>query len=178
MAGSSSCQCSTTLPGEKEEMQKNVKRILVQLRIMLADFVAVIGQSWDLDQKRNRTELTLMNLMESGDQTAEQMMLNFEETIHPMFRASSLLERGELRSKEGNTKTIYFNGCEQNVELILRTIISANQLSVHGALTDVCRVLSKDTMASVKLEAHDPVETMEIPTEPPTADPRTDEQRR
>ena len=33
-------------------------------------------------------------------------------------------------------------------------------------------------MASVNPEAHDPLETMEIPTEPPTADPRTDEQRR
>ena len=116
--------------------------------------------------------------MESGDQTAEQMMLDFDESIDPMFRASSPLETGELRSKEGSKKTIHFNGCEQNVELILRTIISANQLSVHGALTDLCRVLSKDTMASVKLEAHDPVETMEIPTEPPSADPRTDEQRR
>ena len=116
--------------------------------------------------------------MKSGDQTAEQMMLYFDETIHPMFRASSPLERGELRSKEGSKKTIHFNGCEQNVELILRTIISANQLSVHGALTDLCRELSKDTMASEKLVAHDPLETMEIPTEPPTADPRTDEQRR
>ena len=36
-------------------------------------------------------------------------------------------------------------------------------------------------MASRTPEAHaaqDPLETMEIPTEPPTADPRTDEQRR
>ena len=33
-------------------------------------------------------------------------------------------------------------------------------------------------MTSEKPEAHDPLESMEIPTEPPTADPRTDEQRR
>ena len=33
-------------------------------------------------------------------------------------------------------------------------------------------------MASEKPEAHDPLETMEIPTEPPRVDPRTDEQRR
>ena len=45
-------------------MQRNVKIILVKLRIMLADFLAVIGHSWDLDQKRNGTELTLINLME------------------------------------------------------------------------------------------------------------------
>ena len=36
-------------------------------------------------------------------------------------------------------------------------------------------------MAAGEPEAHaaqDPLEKMEIPTEPPTADPRTDEQRR
>ena len=42
----------------------------------------------------------------------------------------------------------------------------------------MCREVSKDTMASVKLEAHDPLESTEIFTEPPTADNRTDEQRR
>ena len=40
------------------------------------------------------------------------------------------------------------------------------------------RQVSKDTMASVKPEAHDPLESMGIPTEPTSADPRTDEQRR
>ena len=42
------------------------------------------------------------------------------------------------------------------VELIIRTINSANQLSIHGAAADMCREVSKDTMASVKPEAHDP----------------------
>ena len=112
------------------------------------------------------------------DKTAEDMMLELAETIHPMFRASSALERGELRSKGGSKKTIHFNGSEPNVELILRAIISANQLSVYGAVADLCRELCIDTMASGKLEAHDLLETTEIPTEPPTADPRTDEQRR
>ena len=46
MARSSSCQCSTTLYGVKKEMRRNVKIILVQLRIMLADFLAVILGTW------------------------------------------------------------------------------------------------------------------------------------
>ena len=99
------------------------------------------------------------------------------ETAHPIFRASSALER-ELRSKGGGKKTIHFNGSEQHVELILRTIISANQLSIYGAVTDMCTEVSKDTMASGKAEAHDLLQTMENPTEPPFADPRTDQQRR
>ena len=45
-------------------MQRNVKMILVKFRIMLADFLTIIGHSWELDQKRNGTELALINLME------------------------------------------------------------------------------------------------------------------
>ena len=59
--------------------------------------------------------------------------------------------------------------------------MSANQLCIHQEVADVCTEVSKDTMAPGKIEAHgaqDLLETMEIPTEPPTADPRTDEQRR
>ena len=40
------------------------------------------------------------------DKNAEDMMLEFAETIHPMFRASSALERGELRRKGGSKKTV------------------------------------------------------------------------
>ena len=111
------------------------------------------------------------------DKIAENMMIEFSETAHPIFRATSALERGELRSKEGSKKTIHFNGSEQNIELILRTVIYANQLSFHGAVADICTEVSKNTMASWKTEAHYPLETMEIPTEPPVGDPRTDEQR-
>ena len=140
--------------GEIKKMQRNVKVILTKLRIMLSDFLAVIGHSWDLDQKRNGTELILMSLMEFGIKAAE---VELAETIHPLFRASSVLERGELRSKGGSKKTIHFYGSEQNVEVILRTIISAKQLSIYGAVADMCGEVSKDTMALEKLEAHDPL---------------------
>ena len=33
------------------------------------------------------------------DKTAEKMMIEFSETAHPIFRASSAFETGELRSK-------------------------------------------------------------------------------
>ena len=112
------------------------------------------------------------------DKTAGQMMLNFAETSHPVVRASSAFERGELKSKGGGKKSIHFNGSSEHVELLLRMAISANQLSVYGAVADLCRELSKDTTASGKLQAHDPLETMKMPIDPPTADPRTDELRR
>ena len=60
--------------------------------------------------------------------TAEDMMLNFAETRHPVFRASSALERGELKSKRKGVKSVHFNGSDDTIELILRTFISVNQL--------------------------------------------------
>ena len=37
----------------------------------------------------------------SWDRMAEEMMLNFSDSDHPIFRAFSAFERGELRSKGG-----------------------------------------------------------------------------
>ena len=41
----------------------------------------------------------------SWDKTAHQMMMNFSESGHPIFRASSAFERGELRSKGHGEKS-------------------------------------------------------------------------
>ena len=104
------------------------------------------------------------------DKTAEQMMLNFARTSHPIFRASSALERRELRSKEKGKKSIHFNGSEENIELLLRNVISAIRLSVHGAVAYLCRDLSKDSGAWEKPDAPEYLETMEVPTELSTTD--------
>ena len=50
------------------------------------------------------------------------MMLNFAESGHP--------GKGK--------RSIHFNDSEETIELILRTIISVNQLSIYGAETDLC----------------------------------------
>ena len=82
-------------------------------------------------------------------------MTNFSESGHPIFRASSAFERGELRSKAGGKKSKHFNGCDENIELLLRTMISSNQLSVYGAVAHLCKEFSEDLWALVKLEAPD-----------------------
>ena len=78
------------------------------------------------------------------DKTAQQMMMNFAKTSHPIFRLSIVFERGKLRSKGKGKKSVHFNGSHENIELLLRTAISANQLSVYGAVADLCNELSKD----------------------------------
>ena len=57
--------------------------------------------------------------MENGLKTAEGMMLNFAESGHPVIRASSALERGELKGKGKGVKTIHFDGSDESIELIL-----------------------------------------------------------
>ena len=61
---------------------------------------------------------------------AEDSMINFSESGHPVFRGSSAFERGSLRSKGGGQLSFHFCGDTDTVEEVLRTIISVNQLSV------------------------------------------------
>ena len=49
-----------------------------------------------------------------------------------------------MKNKGGGKKTIHYNASEEAVELILRTIISVNQLSIHGAVADLCKELVPD----------------------------------
>ena len=92
-------------------------------------------------------------------------MANFSGSCQPIFRASSAFERGELRSKGGGKKSTHFNGSSENIELLLRTVISANQLSIHGSVADFCNELSKGVRALGKLDSPDHLEKMEIPTD-------------
>ena len=56
---------------------------------------------------------------------AEEMMANFSGSRHPIFRASSAIER-ELRSKGGGQNSIHSNGSHGSIELLLRTVTSTN----------------------------------------------------
>ena len=78
-----------TLCGEKATIQKNVLRMLLKSRSMLADSLAVVGHSWDLDQKRHGTR----HVLREWDRTAAMMILQLvTESGHPVFRASSAFE--------------------------------------------------------------------------------------
>ena len=52
----------------------------------------------------------------SWDRTAERMMQIFQRTGQPMFRCTSALERGCLRSKGGGRTTIHFTASGDNVQ--------------------------------------------------------------
>ena len=80
---------------------------------MLVDSHAVIGLSRGLDQKRNGTEPIPTNPTDPGTKIAENMMKNFSDSGHPIFRASSAFETRELKSKGGGKKSTHFNGSDE-----------------------------------------------------------------
>ena len=72
------------------------------------------------------------------DNIAEQMLLEFAESGHPTFRATTPLSRGILKSKGHGKLSIHFAADQDTVDTIYHIILSVNQLSVYGAVTAIC----------------------------------------
>ena len=70
------------------------------------------------------------------------MIIKFGESGHRVFRATSPLSRGTLKSKGGGKLSIHFCADGDTIETVSRTIISVNQLSIHGAVSDFCEEYS------------------------------------
>ena len=80
------------------------------------------------------------------DRVAELMMIKFSESGDPVFRATSPLSRGTLKSKGGEKLSIHFCADGETSETVFRTIISVNQLSIYGAVSDLCDEYNGDLM--------------------------------
>ena len=66
------------------------------------------------------------------DHVAEEMLLLFAESGHPIFRSTTPLSRGKLKSKGKGKVSIHFTADQDTVDTIYRIILSVNQLSVYG----------------------------------------------
>ena len=74
-----------TLYGENEETLKNVRWILLQLRIMPADSCSDVGHFWVQDQRRNGTELTLINQTEIGTRLLKEWCSTLPKAVIQYF---------------------------------------------------------------------------------------------
>ena len=72
------------------------------------------------------------------DNIAEQMLLEFAESGHLIFRATTPLSMGILKSKGHGKLSIHLTADYSTIETIFRIIISANQLSFCGAVANIC----------------------------------------
>ena len=72
------------------------------------------------------------------DKMAELMMLTFAEIGHPVFRATSPLSRGRLKSKGGGKLSTHYCADLETIKTVFRIVISVNQLSLYGAVAEMC----------------------------------------
>ena len=72
------------------------------------------------------------------DRVAELMMVNFEESGHPIFRATSPFSRGSLKSKGcGQLSEQTSSALKKERLKLFRTTISVDQVSIYGAVSDL-----------------------------------------
>ena len=104
----SSCRCSMTSYGDLKTMNGNV--MLTPTSCLYSQEISHQdgGHFSYLDQKRSGIPLTLTDHKENGDRIAELMMLKSGESRHPVFRATSPLSRGTLKSRGGGQLSIHF----------------------------------------------------------------------
>ena len=72
------------------------------------------------------------------DHIVEKMLLEFAESTCPIFRATTPLSRGKIRSKGHGKLSIHYCADQATIETIFRIIVSANQLSLYGAVANMC----------------------------------------
>ena len=118
-------------------MTQNAFTILLKSRRMLPDFLAVIGFSGPGLEKTPEASMILQLVTESG---------------HPVFRASSAFERGELEKREYGKNSTRLWDNDRNMELLLRTRKSVNQLSIYEFIAH----WSKKTLTMIHLKVLHP----------------------
>ena len=72
------------------------------------------------------------------DHIADKMLLEFAESGCPIFRATTPLSRGKLKSKGHGKLSVHFAADQEKLRLFFAIIVSANQLSLYGAVANMC----------------------------------------
>ena len=78
-------------------------------------------------------------------------MIKFSESGHPVFRSTSPLSRGTLKSKGGGKLSMHYCADQGTIQTVFRTIISVNQLSTYGAVSDLCEECKTCHVRAVRL---------------------------
>ena len=131
--GSSSCRCSTTSHGDLQTMNMNAKKRPTRFDLCEKIFTRkmVIPRTWIRKKWYSTCDSKPQG---KWNRVAELMMTKFIESRHPVFRSTSPLSRGVLKSKGGGKLSKHF--CAETV--FSHNFFSDNQLSIHGAVSDLC----------------------------------------
>ena len=122
---------------KKRQQKKNVWQMPESSKYLQRNLVLDNGHL--LDQVLKRSGILSVNSPQGiWDHIADEMLLEFAESGHPTFRATTPLSRGKLKSKGHGKLYIHFTADQDTVDTIFRIILSVNQLSVYGAVAAVC----------------------------------------
>ena len=72
------------------------------------------------------------------DHIEEKMLVEFAESGCPNFRATTPLSKCKLKSKRHGKLSIHCCADQATIETVFRIIVSANQLSLYGAVANMC----------------------------------------
>ena len=122
--GSYPCGCSMTSHGDQKTTRENAIQMLNSFLYLQEDSEQDNGHFSVISEDSPQGE---------WDKMAEKMMATLAESGHPVFRATSPLSRGQLKSKGGGKLSIHYT-----ITTVFRTITSANQLSLYGAVAEIC----------------------------------------
>ena len=137
--GSSSCRCSTTSHGDQRTTRKNPSQMLNSLLSLQRD--SEQDNQWSFlapGSEKKWYSISEDSPQGEWDKIAEKMMVTLAESGHPVFRATSPLSRGVLKSKGGGKLSIHYCADSATIETVFRTIISVNQLSLYGTVAEMC----------------------------------------
>ena len=155
---SSSCRCSMTSVGDPKTMNRDANLNAKLVSIYARNFPA--GR-WSFLGPGSETKWCSTDRKPGGkwDRVAELMMTKFGASGHPVFRATSPLSRGTLKSKGGEKLSFHFCADGDTIETVFRTIISASQHSLFGAVAEKCdeySICQTSTGRLVAAEQSDP----------------------
>ena len=119
--GLSSCRCSTTSHGDQKdnkiECESNAQLVSLFARRFGARQWSFLGPG----SQKKWYSISEDSPQGEWDKMAEKMMLEFGESGQPIFRATSPLSRGRLKSKGGGKLSIHYCADGDTIETVYRT---------------------------------------------------------
>ena len=122
--------------GIKKTTRKNANQMLNSFLYLQEDSEQDNGHFSVLDQRKSGI-LSVKIVHKVNGTMAEKMMVTLAESGHPVFRVTSPLSRGKLKSKGGGKLSIHSCADQDTITTVFRTITSVNQLSLYGAVAEM-----------------------------------------
>ena len=132
------CRRSTTFLVEQKTMKKNVWQMLDSYLCMQEDLVKDNGPLIGPGSVKKWYSISEDSPQGICEKIAERMLIEFAESGCPIFRATTPLSRGQLKSKGHGKLSVHFAANQETIETLFRIIVSANQLSLYGAFAEIC----------------------------------------